>query len=70
MKNNNYNSSDSSMSVSEESLPMSELDSSDSSCSLIFKEGEWQMPLDEDDLNYKGVKPILFNILIYNLLFF
>ena len=45
------------MSVSDESLSMSESDSPKSSCSLIFKEGEWQMPLDEDDLNYKGFKP-------------
>ena len=57
MENNNYNPSDSLMSVSDESLPMSEPDSPESSCSLIFKEGEWQMPLDEDDLNYKGFKP-------------
>ena len=58
MENNNYNpSSDSHMSVSDESLPMSEPDSPESSSSLIFKEGEWQMPLDEDDLNYKGFKP-------------
>ena len=57
MENNNYNPSDSLMSVSDESFPMSEPDSPESSCSLIFKEGEWQMPLDEDDLNYKGFKP-------------
>ena len=37
------------MSVSNESLPMSEPDSPE--------EGEWQMPLNEDDLNYKGFKP-------------
>ena len=40
MENNNCNPSDSLMSVSDESLPMSEPDSSESSCSLIFKEGE------------------------------
>ena len=57
MENNNYNPSDSTMSVSDESLPVSEPDSPASSCSLIFKKGEWQMPLDEDDLNYKDFKP-------------
>ena len=57
MEDNNYNPSYSLMSVSDESLPMSEPDSPESSCSLIFKEGEWQMPLNEDDLNYKGFKP-------------
>ena len=57
MENSNYNPSDSLMSVSDESLPMSELDSPGSSCSLIFKEGEWQMSLDKDDLNCKGFKP-------------
>ena len=57
MENNNYNPSDSLMLESDEKLPMSEPDSPESSCSLIFKEGEWQMPLDEGDLNYKGFKP-------------
>ena len=57
MENNNYNPSYSLMSVSDESLPMSEPDSPEFSCSLIFKEGEWQMPLNEDDLNYKDFKP-------------
>ena len=56
MENNNYNPSYSLMPVSDESLPMSEPDSPESSCSLIFKEGEWQMPLNEDDLNYKAFK--------------
>ena len=56
MENNNYNPSDSLMSISNESLPMGEPDSPESSCLLIFKEGEWQMLLDEDDLNYKGFK--------------
>ena len=52
MENNNYNPSYSLMSVSDESLPVSEPDSPESSCSLIFKESEWKIPLNEDDLNY------------------
>ena len=57
MENNRYNPSYSLMSISDESLLMSEPDSPESSCSLIFKEGEWQMPLNEDDLNSKGFNP-------------
>ena len=56
MENNNCNPSYSFMSVGDESLPVSDPYSPESSCSLIFLEGEWQMPLNEDDLNYKGFK--------------
>ena len=57
MENNNYNPSCSLMSVSIESLPMSEPDSPESSCSFIFNEDKWQMPLNEDDLNTRASNP-------------
>ena len=47
-----YNPSDSLNTISDTSLPLSEPDSPESSCSLAFRDGEWQMPLDEDDMSY------------------
>ena len=51
-----YDSSDSLCSVSHNSLGISEPDSSESSSSLVFRDGEWQLPLDEDDMNYQSFK--------------
>ena len=45
-----YNPSDSLNTISDTSLPLSEPDSPESSYSLAFRDGEWQMPLDEDDI--------------------
>ena len=47
-----YDPSDSLSSVSHNSLDISEPDSS-----LVFRDGEWQLPLDEDDMNYQSFKP-------------
>ena len=52
-----YDPSDSLISVSRNSLYISEPDSPESSSSLVFKGGEWQLPLDEDDMNYQSFKP-------------
>ena len=34
-----------------------EPDSPESSCSLVFRNGEWQMPIDEEDMDYTEFKP-------------
>ena len=52
-----YNPSDSLNTISDTSLLLSELDSPESSCSLVFRDGEWQMPLDEDDMSYQSFNP-------------
>ena len=39
------------------SLDISEPDSPDSSSSLVFRDGEWQLPLAEDYMNYQSFKP-------------
>ena len=52
-----YDPSDSVNSVSHNSLDISELDSPESSSSLVFSDGEWQLPLDEDDMNCQSFKP-------------
>ena len=52
-----YNPSDSLNTISDTSLPLSEPDSPESSCSLVFRDGEWQMPLDEDDMSYQSFNP-------------
>ena len=46
--------------ISDTSLPLIEPDSPKSSCSLVCRDGEWQMPLDEDNMSYqsqKGLQP-------------
>ena len=48
-----YNPSDSLNTISDTSLPLSKPDSPESRCLLVFKDGEWQMPLDEDDMSYR-----------------
>ena len=52
-----YNPSDSLNTISDTSLPLSEPDSPESSCSIVFRDGEWQMPLDEDDMSYQSFNP-------------
>ena len=52
-----YDPSDSLGSVSHNSLALNEPDSPESSSSLVFRDGEWQLPLDEDDMNYQAFKP-------------
>ena len=52
-----YNPSDSLNIISDTSLPLSEPDSPESSCSLVFRDREWQMPLDEDDMSYQSFNP-------------
>ena len=52
-----YNPSDSLNTINDTSLPLSEPDSPESSCSLVFRDGEWQMPLDEDDMSYQSFNP-------------
>ena len=52
-----YNPSDSLNTISDTSLPLSEPDSRESSCSLVFRDGEWQMPLDEDDMSCQSFNP-------------
>ena len=52
-----YDPSDSLSSVSHNSLDICEPDSPESSSSLVFLDGEWQLPLDEDDMNYQSFKP-------------
>ena len=57
MNSKPYDPSDSLISVSLHSLDISEPDSPESSSSLVFRDGEWQLPLDEDDMNYQSFKP-------------
>ena len=52
-----YNPSDSPNTISDTSLPLSELDSPESSYSLVFRDGQWQMPLAEDDMSYQSFNP-------------
>ena len=52
-----YDPSDSLSSISHNSLDISEPDSPESSSSLVFRGGEWQLPPDEDDMNYHTFKP-------------
>ena len=52
-----YDPSDSLSSVSHSCLDISEPNSPESSSSLVFRDGEWQLPLDEDDMNYQSFKP-------------
>ena len=52
-----YDPSDLLISVSLHSLDISEPDSPESSSSLVFRDGGWQLPLDEDDVNYQSFKP-------------
>ena len=43
--------------MSYNSLALNEPDSPESSSSLVLRDGEWQLPLDEDDMNYQAFKP-------------
>ena len=52
-----YDPSNSLSSISHNSLDISEPDSPESSSSLVFRDGEWQLPLDKDDMNYQLFKP-------------
>ena len=52
-----YNPCDSLNTISDTSLPLTEPDSPESNCSQVFRDGEWQMPLDEDDMSYQSFNP-------------
>ena len=52
-----YNPSDSLNTISDTSLPLSEPDSPESNCLLVFRNGEWQMPLDEGGMSYQSLIP-------------
>ena len=52
-----YDLSDSLSSVSHISLDISEPDSPESSSSLLFRDGEWQLLLDKDDMNDQSFNP-------------
>ena len=56
MDSKRYAPSDSLSSVSHNSLDICEPYSPESSSSLVFLDGEWQLPLDEDDMNYQSFK--------------
>ena len=43
--------------TNQNSLDSDEPDSPESSCSLVFRNGEWQMPIDEEDMDYTQFKP-------------
>ena len=43
--------------TNQNSIDSDEPDSPESSCSLVFRNGEWQMPIDEEDMDYTQFKP-------------
>ena len=60
MSESPYDPSDSLISLeltNQNSLDSDEPDSPESSCSLVFRNGEWQMPIDEEDMDYTQFKP-------------
>ena len=56
MDSKSYDPSDSLISVCLHSLDISEPDLPESSSPLVFRDGEWQLPLDEDDMDYQSFK--------------
>ena len=57
--------------TNQNSVDSDEPDSPESSCSLVFRNGEWQMPFDEEDIDYTQFKQIqniffLFDLRIYH----
>ena len=60
MSESPYGPSDSLISLEltdQNSVDSDEPDSPESSCSLVFRSGEWQMPIDEEDMDYTQFKP-------------
>ena len=60
MSDSPYDPSDSLISLeltNQNSVDSDEPDSPESSCSLVFRNGEWQMPIDEEDMDYTQFKP-------------
>ena len=60
MSESPYDPSDSLISLeltNQNSVDSDEPDSPESSCSLVFRNGEWQMPIDEEDMDYTEFKP-------------
>ena len=60
MSESPYDPSDSLISLeltNQNSVDSDEPDSPESSCSLVFRNGEWQMPIDEEDMDYTQFKP-------------
>ena len=43
--------------TNQNSVYSDEPDSPESSCSLVFRNGEWQMPIDEEGMDYTQFKP-------------
>ena len=55
MSESPYDPSDSLISLeltNQNSVDSDEPDSPESSCSLVFRNGEWQMPIEEEDMDY------------------
>ena len=60
MSESPYDPSDSLISLKlthQNSVDSDEPDSPESSCSLVFRNGDWQMPIDEEDMDYTQFKP-------------
>ena len=60
MSESPYDPSDSLISLeltNQNSVDSDELDSPESSCSLVFRNGEWQIAIDEEDMDYTQFKP-------------
>ena len=60
MSESPYDPSDSLISLeltNQNSVYSDEPDSPESSCSLVFRNGKWQMPIDEEDMDYTQFKP-------------
>ena len=60
MSESPYDPSDSLISLeltNKNSVDSDEPDSPESSSSLVFRNGEWQMPIDEEDMDYTPFKP-------------
>ena len=60
MSESPYDPSDSLVSLeltNQNSVDSDEPDSPESSCSLVFRNGEWQMPIDQEDMDYTQFKP-------------
>ena len=60
MSESPYDPSDSLISLeltNQNSVDSDEPDSLESSCSLVFRNGEWEMPIDEEDMDYTQFKP-------------
>ena len=43
--------------TNQNSVDSDQPDSPESSCYLVFRNGEWQMPIDEEDMDYTQFKP-------------